>query len=317
MSREDSRRGRERGRTEQRTERVERKTDQERRKMEDARRKLDEAEGNVTRKLDEADRKVARGFERAQRELDRAERELERTAGPIWARPEPGARRARFTREQIAEAALAVADKEGFDAVSMRRVAAELDAGTMTLYHYVRTKDELVALMDDAIMGELLIPDDELPSDWREALTAIARRTRDAFARHPWSLYPLGEAQIGPNAMRHVEQSVAAVAELDLGLTATFEIVGLVDEYVFGYAMRGRDTGPDDPEARERWLEQVVEYMEAEIATGDYPHLAALVPEGGMVAAWEQLQESEAAEDRFERGLKRLLDGIELDLKNR
>jgi AcrR family transcriptional regulator len=285
--------------------------------MEGARRKLDEAEGNVTRKLDEADRKVARGFERAQRELDRAERELERTAGPIWARPEPGARRARFTREQIAEAALAVADKEGFDAVSMRRVAAELDAGTMTLYHYVRTKDELVALMDDAIMGELLIPDDEVPSDWREALTAIARRTRDAFARHPWSLYPLGEAQIGPNAMRHVEQSVGAVAELDLGLAASFEIVGLVDEYVFGHAMRGHDTGPHDPEARERWLEQVVEYMEAEIATGDYPHLAALVPEGGMAAAWEQLRESEAAEDRFERGLKRLLDGIELDLKSR
>jgi hypothetical protein len=72
-----------------------------------------------------------------------------------------------------------------------------------------------------------------------------------------------------------------------------------------------------DPEARERWLEQVVEYMEAEIATGDYPHLAALVPEGGMAAAWDQLQESEAADDRFERGLRRLLDGIELDLKSR
>ena len=62
-----------------------------------------------------------------------------RSAGesPIWARPEPGERRARRAREQIAQAAIAIADAEGFEAVSMRRIAAELGAGTMTLYHYV------------------------------------------------------------------------------------------------------------------------------------------------------------------------------------
>jgi AcrR family transcriptional regulator len=272
---------------------------------------------DARRKLEDAERLAARGFERAEREIDRAERELERHSGPIWARPEPGARRARFTREQIAEAALGVADNEGFDAVSMRRVATELGAGTMTLYHYVRTKDELVALMDDAMMGELLIPDDELPSNWRDALTAIARRTRDVFERHPWTLYSMVGTQMGPNAMKHVEQSVAAVAELNLELTATFEVVGLVDEYVFGYAVRRRDAAPDDPETREAWLEHARDYVEAEIASGQYPHLEALIPEGGLAAAWEQMQEAEEAEDRFERGLKRLLDGIELDLKRR
>jgi AcrR family transcriptional regulator len=65
----------------------------------------------------------------------------------------------------------------------MRRVAAELGAGTMTLYHYVRTKDDLRALMDDAIMGELLIPTDELPAGWRAALTEIARRSHATFRR--------------------------------------------------------------------------------------------------------------------------------------
>ena len=52
-----------------------------------------------------------------------------------------------------------IADAEGFDAVSMRRIAAELDAGTMTLYHYVRTKDELLTLVIDAVMGEVVVPD--------------------------------------------------------------------------------------------------------------------------------------------------------------
>src|SRR5215813_14334865 len=94
----------------------------------------------------------------------------------IWTRPEPGTRRPKFTREQIASTALAIADAEGFAAVSMRRIAGELGSGTMTLYYYVRTKDELIALMDDAIMGELIIPEDELPEGWREGLAELARR---------------------------------------------------------------------------------------------------------------------------------------------
>jgi AcrR family transcriptional regulator len=70
----------------------------------------------------------------------------------------------------------------------MRRIAAELGAGTMTLYHYVGSKHDLFALMEDAIMGDLLVVDGELPTDWRQALTAIARRARDTFRRHPWAL---------------------------------------------------------------------------------------------------------------------------------
>src|SRR5437868_3965215 len=83
---------------------------------------------------------------------------------------------------------IAVADSEGFEAVSMRRVALELGAGTMTLYPYVRTKAELLDLMDDAIMGEVLVPDGELSPNWREALTEIALLSRAAFSRHPWAL---------------------------------------------------------------------------------------------------------------------------------
>ena len=272
----------------------------------------------TARKLNEARRKIDHAERRVEREMERAQREVERALGPIWARPEPGARRARFTREQIAEAALAVADKDGFDAVSMRRVASELGAGTMTLYHYVQTKDELVALMDNAIMGELLIPDGQMPADWREALTLIARRTRDAFARHPWSLlHAMDDAQMGPNSIQHIEQSVAAVAGLGLDLSTTFEIIGLIDEYVFGYAMRRRVSGPEDPHARDRWLRHMSAYIDAEIATGDYPHLEGMIPDGGIAAVWERVQKAEAADDRFERGLTRLLEGIELDLKRR
>jgi AcrR family transcriptional regulator len=283
-------------------------------------RKVERTEHKITqarRKIEDAGRKVERELERAQRHIDRAERDVERASGPIWARPEPGTRRARFTREQIAEAALAISDSEGFEAVSMRRVAAELGAGTMTLYHYVRTKDELVALMDNAIMGELLIPDDELPSDWREALTLIARRTRDALVRHPWTLEAMGAAQIGPNGLRHMEQSVAAVAELDLDDVARFEVINLIDEYVFGHVIRGRRPTRDDPEAMEEWLERATRYIEEQVQTGDYPHLQAIMPEGGMSEFWKRFEEADVEDSRFERGLARLLDGIALELERR
>ena len=95
-------------------------------------------------------------------------------------------RKSRLTREKIAAVALAVADKEGFEAVSMRRVAQELKVGTMSLYYYVKTKDDLIAVMDDALMGEAILP--SLPKDWQRAMMEIAKHTHAVFIRHPWAL---------------------------------------------------------------------------------------------------------------------------------
>ena len=93
----------------------------------------------------------------------------------------------------------------------MKRIATELGAGTMTVYYYVRNKTDVVALMHDAILAGVLIPGPELPGGWRDAIAAIARRTRQVLVAHPWSLASLGDAQFGPNALRHLEQSLAAV----------------------------------------------------------------------------------------------------------
>ena len=121
----------------------------------------------------------------------------------------------------------------------MRRVARELGAGTMTLYHYVRTKDELIDLMDDAIMGEVLIPDGEMP----DTLARGAARDRAQLARRVRAP-PVGArrrsdgARGGPNGMRHFEQSLAAVASLDLDVRAKLELIAIVDDYVFGFVFR-------------------------------------------------------------------------------
>jgi AcrR family transcriptional regulator len=232
----------------------------------------------------------------------------------LWVRRKPGERRPAHTRESIAAAALKIADTQGFEAVTMRNVAAELGAGTMTLYHYVRNKTELTALMAETIMGEMVIPDDELPDGWREGLAEIARRTRGIFRRHPWIVDHMDDddqAPFGPNALRHVEQSLAVAARTGLGPDEQLELTGLVDDYVFGYSYRNREH-----ESERRHLEAMVSYMETQLKSGEYPHLAAIAgddPRGQI----EHIMEMATDEERFERGLQRLLDGVAVELERR
>lgn len=237
--------------------------------------------------------------------------------GPIWTRPEPAGRGARLGRHEIAAAALAVADSEGFAAVSMRRLARELGVGTMSLYHYLRTKDDLLELMDDAVMGELLVPHEELPAGWREALTAIARRTREAWSRHPWAIDSLRGERFGPNAMAHVEQSLAAVAGLGLDPVGRLEVIGIVDDYVMGCCISmsaGRSTLYED-DGGAAVYEAILDHVAERLQHGDFPHTRALVGEGEIRANWERLAARAADRDRFEIGLAALLDGIELALQ--
>jgi AcrR family transcriptional regulator len=234
---------------------------------------------------------------------------------PIFARPAPGSRRPGYTREQIAQTAIAIADAEGFEAVSMRRLAAELGSGTMTLYHYVRGKDELIALVSDAIMAEILIPDDELPDGWREGLAEIARRTREIFRRHPWIVDHMGEGDpsaTGPSVLQHVEQTFAVTARAGLDLDKQVELSSIVDDYVFGHAMReyhGASFGGEG--APEQRLDAIAAYLTEQLGTGDYPHLEALVGDDPS-AALARIGHLTGDEERFERGLQRLLDGLEV-----
>ena len=234
---------------------------------------------------------------------------------PIWTRPEPGARKPRLSREQIAAAALSIADTEGFEAVSIRRVAAELGAGTMSLYRYISAKRNLVALMDDAIMGESLIPDGQLAVDWSEALSMIARSTRDTLLRHPWAVQALQgrgaaaqDGPFGPNGLRHFEQSLAAVATAPLDTAAKLDLLAIIDNYVFGHVMRAGEqqarasTDPGHAAA-------ITEYVQGQISTGQFPHLSKLARD----PAAQTMADPGTLDQRFERGLQALLNGAAAD----
>jgi AcrR family transcriptional regulator len=238
---------------------------------------------------------------RPDRNLNRRNHRPDRA--PIWARPEPGTRRPSLSRELIAATALEIADQEGFEEVSMRRIAEKLGAGTMTLYHYMRTKDDLLALMDDAIMGEALVPEDEMPAGWREGLAAIARRSRDAFLRHPWAFYALQGARMGPNGLRHVEQSMAAVASAPLDMAGKVALCGVVDDFVCGFVLRSIQ-GATEPFADALAIDELVR---AQLATGKFPNIAAFVGDEKPSAAFDRALEWMSDDARFEFGLQAIL----------
>jgi AcrR family transcriptional regulator len=227
----------------------------------------------------------------------------------IWLRPQPGERPGRLNREKISTAALSIADTEGFEAVSMRRVAARLGVSTMSLYYYVHTKADLVALTDDALMGEILVPEGQLPREWREAISTIARRTRDAFARHPWALVSMQGAPPGPNAMRHFEQSLEALEEAPMSPEGKLAFLQLVDDFVFGHSLRAAEAstwfGGDSN------LTRSAEALGQELfKTGAFPRTAALFTGGTSrdVARHRRL----LTEDRFEQALAAVIDGAAL-----
>ena len=231
----------------------------------------------------------------------------------IWSLPEPADRKPRFTRAQIAGTALRLADQEGFDAVTMKRIAAELGAATMTLYYYVRSKTDVVALMQDAILAEVLVPDADLRGGWRDASAVIARRTRGVLMAHPWSLASLNEAQFGPNAMRHFEQSLAAVSGTGLPVPARFELIAIIDDYVSGNALHAVEslTRARMAAADPGLVAAAIEHGVTQLQTGDFPQLSAIYAASahGDDPPGPPMTEATLA-SQFERGLQALLDGL-------
>jgi AcrR family transcriptional regulator len=233
--------------------------------------------------------------------------------GPIWTRPEPAGRKPRFSREQIAAVALALADAEGYTAVSMRRVATELGAGTMSLYRYIATKADLVALLDDALMAERLVPAAELPADWRAALALSARRTRQVYLRHPWAIAALqAEAAAGrgvptsPNGLRHFEQSLTALAGAPFDTRGKLNLLAIVDDYVMGNVLhaaelRLRARQQPDPAL----AAGIAKFVESQLRSGQFPQLQALSQDPRSAPA----DGDDGPEERFDLGLAALIDG--------
>lgn len=214
-----------------------------------------------------------------------------------------------LTREDIVAAAIAVADAEGTEAVSMRRIARELGTGAMSLYWHVASKDELQMLMCDAVQAELPEPS----GDWRADLAASAHTTRAALMRHPWAIdYLISGPPVGPRDARNAERMMAALDKSGLD-TETVAWIGMtVATYVAGAVLREiqeirwyRNAAAWQEGQSEGELERLrLEFIKEHSDSGRFPHMARLLAEGLDPDA------PETRDERFDFGLDCLLDGI-------
>lgn len=224
----------------------------------------------------------------------------------IWMRPERPARgpRPAYSRAQITGAALRIADAEGLEAATMRRIAAETGAGTMSLYRYVPRRDDLIELMADRLMGEIDVAG--LPSgDWRADLTRYAEGLRAMWLRHPWiATVHRSLLSFGPNQLLLIEGVMGAL-DGHVSIDENLGLMAILNGYIEGavraevsWAEEIRRSGLSEPE----WLARSYSYVQQLLKSGEYPIFTKI--------AMEARQPHLSRDYQFRYGLERVLDCI-------
>ncbi len=206
-------------------------------------------------------------------------------------------RPARISREQVLAAAVELADREGLEAVTMRRIGELIGAEAMSLYRHVEGKDDLLDGMVDVLFGEVALPSAEI--GWQAALRGHAVSTRAALARHPWAIEVI-ESRLtpGPANLRYRDALLGTMRAAGFSAVDATRAINLVDSFVYGFVLQER-TLPFDTSAE---IGETGEALAAQIAD-EFPHLAAAAAElvaAGFVYA-----------DEFAFGLDLILDGLE------
>ncbi|MBM0277066.1 TetR/AcrR family transcriptional regulator C-terminal domain-containing protein [Micromonospora tarensis] len=206
------------------------------------------------------------------------------------------------TRDQVVRTALAIADAEGLPALSMRRIATELDVPTMSLYRHVRGKEQLLLLMADAAFAAVELPQAR-PPGWRAQLELLCRLQWSIYRQHPWlaQVISLTRPLLAPRAVAHTEQALRALAGHGLDPHTQLHLVAALANHVRGTAVNlereaeaEQDTGLTDDE----WMAAQTEVLSGLFAAGEFPHLSRLTRSTVDLNV----------ESLFEFGLQRLLD---------
>lgn len=142
-----------------------------------------------------------------------------------------------LSKRRVVLEAVRLADSEGVDKLSMRRLASVLGAGAMSLYHYVASKEELLDAMIDIVFVEIELPPED--ADWQSAMRRRAVSARQVLARHPWAIGLMdSRTSPGPANLRHHEAVTACLRRAGFSVLLATHANWLLDSLVYGYAMQ-------------------------------------------------------------------------------
>jgi len=207
-----------------------------------------------------------------------------------------------LSREAIVDAALAIVDTEGLDALTMRTVAATLGTGAASLYAYVGSKEELIELLVERVIGEVRVPDQPDPSRWVTQLKEVGREMRRVFASHgDLARATFGRIPLGENAISGAEWMLALTRAGGIPDQVAAWVVDLLSLYVMGIAYEDSLTAMNATtrEDETRFISEMRTYF-ASLPIERFPNLVGLA----------DAMTTGDSDERFEFGLEVLIRGL-------
>jgi AcrR family transcriptional regulator len=211
--------------------------------------------------------------------------------------------RAPLSRERALAAAVAIADTEGIESLSMRRLARELGVEAMSLYHHLAGKEELLDGMIDRVFGEIQLPFQDRP--WKDAMRERALSVRATLTRHPWAISLMVSRKApGPHTLRHHDAVLGACRRAGFSVPMAAHAFSLIDSYIFGFVLQELNLPFNENDAMAAKVNEIVPAH----ALAAFPHLAELTVEHVLKPGYRY-------GDEFEFGLKLILEGLEAAAK--
>src|SRR6201995_2996995 len=212
--------------------------------------------------------------------------------------PKPNAGRTRLSRSLVLEAAVALADADGLDGFSMRRLAQDLGVVPMALYTHVANQDELLDGMVDIVFGEIEWP--SIDEDWRAAMRGRPISPREALKRHGWAIEMMETRNPGPANLRNHNAVMGCLREAGFSFENAIHAYSVQDAYIYGFALQEKTLGFQTPGDAGKAAQRRAQAIGA---LDNYPYLAEIatkLPESGYDNAVE-----------FAWGLDLILDGLD------
>ena len=213
-------------------------------------------------------------------------------------RPSEVANRAPLNRERTLSVALAVADQEGIEAVTMRRLARELGVEAASLYHHVRGKEQILDGLVEAVASKIDLP--KSSADWRRSVRERAQHTRATLRDHPWAVSLMASrTSPGPATLRLLETGIRCFREGGFPVALTAHAISTVDSYVHGFVLQEVNLPFRDESQLAAMTEAIMETFPA----AEFPYLFELTREHVLRPGYDYGKE-------FDSGLEVVLDGV-------
>lgn len=209
-------------------------------------------------------------------------------------------RRAPLSRERVLRAAVALADQNGIESLTMRRLGQELGVEAMSLYKHVANKDDILDGIVDLVLGDIDVPATGTP--WKTAMRARAISAHQVLLAHPWAaMLVMSRFNIGPGMTRYLDATLGRLREGGFSIEGALDAWHTLDSHIYGFTLQELNLPFEVEETR-----NVSASVLGQLSADTYPHVVEVIT---------QIMQT-GREENFEFGLDLILDGLERALDN-